>query len=108
MAGKPHEITRRAGTDERPLIRLAGVDDPRELRGELLLVQDELADDEWLASQLVGLSVPGAGTVSQVIDAPSCSLLELDDGTLIPFISDAIEQVDTEAGEIRVNERFLG
>jgi 16S rRNA processing protein RimM len=108
MAGKPHEITRRAGTDERPLIRLAGVDDPRELRGELLLVQDELADDEWLASQLVGLSVPGAGTVSQVIDAPSCSLLELDDGTLIPFISDAIEQVDTEAGEIRVSERFLG
>jgi 16S rRNA processing protein RimM len=108
MAGQPHEITRRAGTDERPLIRLAGVDDPRELRGELLLVQDELAEDEWLASQLIGLSVPGAGTVSQVIDAPSCSLLELEDGTLIPFISDAIEQVDTEAGEIRVNERFLG
>jgi ribosomal 30S subunit maturation factor RimM len=46
--------------------------------------------------------------VSQVIVAPSCSLLELDDGTLIPFISDAIEQVDTEAGEIRVSERFLG
>jgi ribosomal 30S subunit maturation factor RimM len=70
-------------------------------------VEDELADDEWLASQLIGLSVPGIGTVSQVIDAPSCSVLELDDGTLIPFISDAIERVDIEAGEIRINEGFV-
>ena len=108
VADERREITRRAGTDERPLVRLAGIEDPRPLRGELMLVEDELADDEWLASQLIGLSVPGIGTVSQVIDAPSCSVLELDDGTLIPFISDAIERVDTEAGEIRLHEEFLG
>ena len=107
VADKRREITRRAGTDERPLVRLAGIEDPRPLRGELMLVEDELADDEWLASQLIGLSVPGIGTVSQVIDAPSCSVLELDDGTLIPFISDAIERVDIEAGEIRINEGFV-
>jgi 16S rRNA processing protein RimM len=107
VAGRSHEIARRAGTDERPLIRLAGVDDPRPLRGELLLVEDELAEDEWLASDLVGCRVPGHGTVTQVVDAPSCSLLELDDGTLIPFVSDAIERVDTGAREIRVRPGFV-
>jgi 16S rRNA processing protein RimM len=101
-------VARRGGTDERPLIRLEGVDDPRPLRGELLLVEDELAEDEWLASDLVGCTVPGRGRVVQVVDGESCSVLELEDGTLIPFISDAIERVDTEAGEIRVNEGFLG
>ena len=97
VAGATHAIARRAGTDERPLIRLAGVEDPRPLRGELMLVEDELADDEWLASQLIGLPVPGIGTVAKVIDAPSCSVLELDDGTLIPFISDAVRSIDLEA-----------
>lgn len=108
VAGRPHRIARRAGTDERPLIRLAALDDPRPLRGELLLIEDELADDEWLASDLVGCRVPGLGTVAQVVDAPSCSILELDDGTLIPFVSDAIERVDLDAGEIHVRAGFLG
>jgi len=52
--------------------------------------------------------VPGLGTVTQVVDAPSCSILELEDGTLIPFVSDAIERVDVDAGEIRVRADFLG
>ena len=107
LADERREITRRAGTDERPLVRLAGIEDPRPLRGELMLVEDELADDEWLASQLIGLSVPGLGTVSQVIDAPSCSVLELDDGTLIPFIADAVRSIDLEAGEIHVDEGYV-
>jgi ribosomal 30S subunit maturation factor RimM len=46
--------------------------------------------------------------VTSVLDAPSCSVLELDDGTLIPLISDAIERVDLEAREIHVNRNFLG
>ena len=107
VAGDAHRIERRAGTDERPLIRLAGVDDPGALRGELLLVEDELGEGEWLAADLVGLEVPGMGTVSRVIDAPSCTLLELGDGTLIPFVSDAIQSVDPEAGEIHVKRDFL-
>ena len=49
LAGHAHRIVRRAGTDERPLIRLAGVDDPGALGGELLLVEDELGQGEWLA-----------------------------------------------------------
>jgi 16S rRNA processing protein RimM len=102
-----HRIARRAGTDERPLIRLEGIADPRDLRGELLLVEDELADDEWLAADLVGLRV-GESTVSAVIDAPSCSILELADGRLIPFVKDAIAVIDTESRVIEVNEDFLG
>ena len=108
LAGRVHRIVRRAGTDERPLIRLADLDDPGAVRGELLLVEDELGEGEWLASDLVGLRVPGMGTVAQVIDVPSCSVLELDDGTLIPLVSDAVRSVDLEAGEIEVDRDFLG
>jgi 16S rRNA processing protein RimM len=108
VAGRTHEVARRAGTDDRPLIRLAGIDDPRPLLGETLLVEDELAEDEWLASDLVGCRVPGLGRVTQVVDAPSCSVLELEDGTLIPFVSDAIDTVDVDAREIHVKSGFLG
>ena len=106
VADRPNEIERRAGTDERPLIRLAGVDDPRELRGELMLVEAELAEDEWLAADLLGCSVPGHGRVVRLLDGPSCSVLELEDGLLVPFVSDAIESV--QGGEIRLKEGFLG
>ena len=108
LSGRAHRIVRRAGTDERPLIRLAGLDDPGAVRGELLLVEDELGEGEWLASDLVGLSVSGMGRVAQVIDTPSCSVLELEDGTLIPLVSDAVRSVDLEAGEIEVDRDFLG
>ena len=108
LAGSTREIERRAGTDARPLIRLTGVSDPGALRGETLLIEDELADDEWLASDLIGCRVPGLGTVLRVVDGPSCSVLELDDGTLVPFVSDAIARVDTDAREIHVNADFLG
>ncbi len=108
IASRAYSLDRRAGTDERPLIRLAGVSDPRPLGGELLLIDEELAEDEWLASDLVGCAVPGLGTVTQVVDAPSCSVLELEDGTLIPFVSDAIERVDLEARQIHVRADFLG
>jgi 16S rRNA processing protein RimM len=106
IADRPLEVERRAGTDERPLIRLTGLDDPRELRGELLLVEAELAEDEWLASDLMSCSVSGRGRVVRVLDGPSCSVLELEDGSLVPFISDVIRSV--EGGEIRLNEDFLG
>lgn len=107
LQSQTYTIERRAGTDQRPLIRLTGVEDPRPLRGELLLVEDELGEGEWLASDLVGCRIPDVGTVTAVLDVPSCSVLELDTGALIPFISDAIERVDLDAQEIRVNQDFL-
>jgi 16S rRNA processing protein RimM len=106
LRGAPYTVARRAGTDERPLIRLAGVSDPGAFRGELLLVDEQLGSEEWLASDLLGCSVPGHGRVVRVLDGPSCSVLELSDGTLVPFVSDAVESVGE--GEIVVNEEFLG
>jgi 16S rRNA processing protein RimM len=103
---RPHTIERRAGTDARPLIRLSGVSDPSSVRGELLLVDEQLGDEEWLASDLLGSAVPGHGRVERVVDAPSCSVLELSDGLLVPFVTDAIRSV--RPGEIVVNEDFLG
>ena len=104
-----HTIERRAGTDDRPLIRLAGVSDSRPMGGELLLVEDELGEGEWLASDLVGCRVPELdGVVARILDEPSCSVLELEDGTLIPLIADAVARVDLESREIHVHRDFLG
>jgi 16S rRNA processing protein RimM len=107
LGARAHTIERRAGTDDRPLIRLSGLDDPRPLRDEPLLVEQELAAGEWLAADLIGSEVPGLGRVRRVLDGPSCDVLELEDGILVPFVSDAIEAVDLEAGQIRVNRGFL-
>jgi 16S rRNA processing protein RimM len=101
-----HTVLRRAGTDERPLIRVSNITDPSSLRGELLLVDEQLGNEEWLASDLLDCSVPGHGRVIRVLDGPSCSVLELSDGVLVPFVSDAIHSV--RPGEIALNEDFLG
>ena len=108
LAGAERAIERRAGTTERPLLRLAGIDDPRPLRGESLLLESELEEDEWLAADLVGCEVEGLGAVKRVLDAPSCHLLETGDGTLVPFISDAIVAVDVTARRIRADLGYLG
>ena len=103
-----HKIVRRAGTDDRPLIRLEGVD-PATARGELMLIEDELEDDEYLAADLLGCEVPGLGRVERVLDAPSCTLLEVgDEGHLVPLIGDAVKQIDLERKIIEVDRDFLG
>src|SRR5215212_9548162 len=58
------EIVRRAGTDDRPILRLAGFEGraaAEALRGSDLLVQREAAppleDDEWYAEDLEGCRV---------------------------------------------------
>lgn len=106
---RPHKVIRRAGTDDRPLIKLDGVDDPAALRDELLLVDDELEDDEYLVDDLLGCEVSGLGRVERVLDAPSCALLEVgEDRHLIPLISDAVKTVDLERRIIEVDREFLG
>jgi 16S rRNA processing protein RimM len=99
-------VERRAGTDQRPLIRLTGID-PREHTGEPLLVDEPLADDEYAADQLVGAEVPGVGTVTRVVNGPSCDVLEVGE-VLIPFVSDAVKSVDLERRVIEVDREFLG
>jgi 16S rRNA processing protein RimM len=105
LAGRRHPVARRGGTAERPLLRLEGLDDPRAVRGEPLLVEVELGEGEWLASELVGREVDGLGRVRRVLEGPSCDLLELEDGNLVPLVSDAIRSI----GEtIEVDRGFLG
>jgi 16S rRNA processing protein RimM len=108
VAGTSHSVTRRAGTDQRPLIRLSGLEDPRPLRREVLLVDEELSEGEWLASDLAACTVVGVGRVERVLDGATCSVLELENGDLVPLVSDAIEAIDLDAREIRVNRSFLG
>ncbi len=108
LAGRETVVERRAGTEKRPLLRLGGIADSRSYRGESLLVDQELGAGEWLASELVGCEVTGVGPVRRVLHGPSCDVLELEDGTLVPFVSDAIMEVDTAAGAIAVDRRFLG
>ena len=33
--------------------------------------------------------------------------LELDDGTLVPLVEDAVQEIDLEAGRLVVSRRFL-
>jgi 16S rRNA processing protein RimM len=115
VAGRTTQIERRAGTDERPLVRIAGVTDrdaAARLVGEPLLAglaDAPLDSDEWLSADLIGCDVTGIGKVRRVVEAPSCDLLEVGEGpVLIPFISDAVKHIDLDAKRIEVDRAFLG
>ena len=114
VAGCERRVERRAGTDARPLLRLEGITDRGRadaLRGELLLVSDSqapLEEGEWLAADLVGCRVEGLGAVRRVLPAPSCDVLELEGGALVPLIADAVRAVDLQRRRISVDRGFLG
>jgi 16S rRNA processing protein RimM len=114
VRGRTARVTRRAGTDSRPIIRLDGID-TREaagpLRGETIFMSQSdwpLEEGEYLAEDLVGCEIEGMGPVSRVIGGPSCEVLELADGRLVPLVRDAVVSVDTDARRIHVNRAFLG
>jgi 16S rRNA processing protein RimM len=108
VAGELRRIVRRAGTDARPILRLADVDG-RAVHGEELWAESEPVEGEYDFGDLVGCDVPGVGVVRRVIAAPSCELLEVGDaGVLVPFVSDAVRRVDTAGRVIEVDLHFLG
>jgi 16S rRNA processing protein RimM len=114
LAGLDRAVDRRAGTRERPLVRVEGISDrdaAAELRGEALTVSVDdapLEEGEWLAEDLVGCRIDGLGRVRRVIRAPSCDLLEAGPhGTLVPFVRDAIRAIDVSRRVIEVDRRFL-
>ncbi len=87
-AGREAEIVRRAGTDDRPIVRLDGVDSREAadaLRGTELLVPRSIApaleEDEWWAEDLVGCRVVDGdralGRVVRLMPLPSCEVLEV-------------------------------
>ena len=116
------EIVRRVGTDERPVIRLAGLE-TREaaeaLHGQPLqvAVQDAppLEPGEWWAHQLEGLRVTDGdrevGTVRRMLELPSVEVLEVErpDGSelLVPMVGDAVRELDMEGRRVDIDLRFL-
>ena len=117
------EITRLAGTPSRLILRLEDHDDRTAaelLRGKDLLVQraqaPELGPDEWWAEDLIGCTVRdgdrAVGTVTRLLELPSCEALEVQRRDqaelLVPLVSDAVREVDLERRTIDVDLRFLG
>ena len=114
-----HEIVRRAGTEERPILRLRGVDDragAEALRGAELLVEradaPPLPEGEYWAEDLEGCVVltddgRELGVVAQLRRLPSCEVLEVGD-LLVPMVCDAVLSVDVAARTIVVDHGFLG
>ncbi len=123
IAGKNAAIVRRAGTDKHPIVRIHGVTDrssAEALRGQTLSVATAdapaLGEGEWWAHELEGCVVhDGAqrvGTVSRMIELPSCEALEVATETgrslLVPMVKDAIRNVDVAGERIDVDMNFLG
>jgi 16S rRNA processing protein RimM len=114
VAGEPRVIARRAGTAERPILRLEGMssrEDAEALRGLDLLVPDVLEEDEYWASDLVGCTVVDGdrvvGVVTRMIALPSCEALEVGPH-LIPMVRDAIRSIQVGEARIDVDMEFVG
>jgi 16S rRNA processing protein RimM len=123
VAGRTAEIVRRAGTEQRPIVRLEGVDartDAEALRGMDLRISGEapaLGEDEWWANELEGCEVVDGqellGTVIRLIELPSCEALEVrpargGEPVLVPLVRDAVRKVSPRQRRIEVNLDFLG
>ena len=122
VGGRDAEVVRRAGTDERPIVRLSGVDGrdaAEQLRGLELLVPraaaPPLEDDEWWAEDLEGCRVVDGerelGRVARLVPLPSCEALEVTgagEDFLVPLVRDAVRSVDVAAKVVDVDVAFLG
>jgi 16S rRNA processing protein RimM len=124
VGDREEEIVRRAGTDARPILRLASCTTrtaAEALRGRELLVPREqapaLEEDEWWPEQLEGCRVVDGerevGSVRRLLALPSCEVLEVArpagaGDLLVPLIHDAVRSVDVDARAIDVDLEFLG
>jgi 16S rRNA processing protein RimM len=117
-------IVRRAGTEQRPIVALEGVEDRESaarLHGQALRVSRQavpaLEEGEWWAHELEGCEVFAAGrpigTVSRLIALPSCEALEVQReggaaALLVPMVKDAVLAVQVRERRIEVDLEFLG
>jgi 16S rRNA processing protein RimM len=122
LLGAARRIVRRAGTAEKPILRLEGSssrDDAEALRGNELTVprsDDMLEEGEFWARDLEGCTVVDGdaivGFVRRMSALPSVEVLEVDrpDGgeLLVPLVRDCIRSIDIEARRIDIDLDFLG
>jgi 16S rRNA processing protein RimM len=124
IAGETRKIVRRAGTEQRPILRLQGIDSREAveaLRGSDLAIDDaqapQLADGEWWAHELEGCEVFDGellvGRVARMLELPSCEALEVEraDGAgqlLVPMVKAAIRSVQPRERRVEVDLSFLG
>lgn len=121
--GRPARVERRAGTAERPILRLAGHAGraaAEALRGAQLAVAADRApaldEDEYWAHDLEGCSVwdglVRVGEVRRMVPMPSCEVLEVgragEPDLLVPMVRDAVRSVDLAERRIEIDLRFLG
>ncbi len=122
--GREAEIVRRSGTEQRPILRLEGIDSREAveaLRGRELTVARSaapaLAEGEWWAHELEGCAVVDGeqtlGIVSKLLVLPSCEVLEVrpergGEAVLVPMVKDAVRRVMPAERRIEVNMDFLG
>jgi 16S rRNA processing protein RimM len=85
-------------------------------RGDTLMVPRKdlptLPEGEFYTFEIIGLRVeePGGrtlGTVRDVLPGPANDNLELDNGTLVPMIEDAIRSIDLVEGIVLLNPGFI-
>jgi 16S rRNA processing protein RimM len=136
LDGRERAIVRRAGTGERPIVRLQGIDDrsaAHGLRGKEITVPrgsaPELGREEWWAEDLEGCEITDGdrvvGVVRALVELPSCEALEIDRvdargaeldpippsagsvSLLVPMVRDAIRSIDIGSKKIDVDMSFL-
>lgn len=118
VGGARREVERRAGTDDKPIVRVSGCttrEAAEALRGEPLAMAHadlpRLPQGEYWAHQLEGCRVTDGtrqlGVVARLVPLPSCEALEVGD-LLIPMVGDAIRSVDLRRRRIDVDSSFLG
>jgi 16S rRNA processing protein RimM len=122
--GRVERIDRRAGTADRPILRLVGHasrEAAEALRGAQLSVPVErapaLEPGEYWAHELEGCAVFDGdrlvGEVRRMVPLPSCEALEVvraEGGgvLLVPMVRDAVRSLDVAARRIDVDLAFLG
>jgi len=123
VSGVLRRLERRAGTDERPIVRLAGCsgrEQAEKLRGQELQVDraaaPDLGEGAWWAHELEGCEVFSGpvrvGTVARLVELPSCDVVEVQrpQGTvlLVPLVADAVLEVDVDRRRLEIDLDFLG
>jgi len=113
------EVVRRAGTEDRPILRLRGIEDRvgiEALREADLLVEradaPALPEGEYWPEDLEGCTVLTSdgdelGVVAVMRALPSCEVLEVGD-LLVPMVGDAVVSIDVAERRIVVDPEFLG